>query len=94
MIEALAKVILPDQARLEVTYRRQHGELPDPVTFDASDNDIRGWVTEAIRTGGIRGIEADPTANLDDFVIDRFHPVEGVREHNLVQIRPKVEFGA
>lgn len=87
-------VLIPaHQARLEVTYKRQHGELPDPVTFDSSDADIRGWVTEALRTGGIPGIDPDPNADLQDYVIDRFSSVPGVREYHLIQTRPKVEFG-
>jgi len=89
----MVRVIPPHQARVEVTYRRAHGELPDAVTFDASDEEIRGWLTEAIRTGGIPGIAADPTVNLNDYVVDRFAPVPGVREHNLIQTRPKTEFG-
>lgn len=93
MVEALARVIAPHQARVNITYKRQYGELPDPVTFDAGDGDIRGWVAEAIRTGGVPGIDADPQVRLQDYVIDRFPPVPGVREHNLIDIRPKVEFG-
>jgi hypothetical protein len=93
MVDELARVIPPHQARVMVTYKREHGELPDPVTFDATDGDIRGWVSEAIRTGGVPGITADPQVRLNDYVIDRFAPVPGVREHNLIDIRPKVEFG-
>jgi hypothetical protein len=93
MVDELARVIQPHQARVNVTYKRQHGELPDAVTYDAPDGDVRGWVTEAIRTGGVPGIEADPRAALNDYVIDRFPPVPGVREYNLIDIRPKVEFG-
>lgn len=93
MVEALARVIQPHQARVMVTYKRQHGELPDAVTFDSTDGDVRGWVSEAIRTGGVPGIDADPEVRLADYVIDRFGPVPGVREHNLIDIRPKVEFG-
>ncbi len=93
MVEALARVIQPHQARVNITYKRQYGELPDAVTFDSTDADVRGWVSEAIRTGGVPGVDADPNVRLTDYVIDRFPPVPGVREHNLIDIRPKVEFG-
>ena len=93
MVDALVRVIQPHQARVEVTYKRQHGELPDAVTFDSTDGDIRGWLTEALRTGGIPGIEADPMANLTDYVIEKFDAVPGVRDHKMIQARPKVEFG-
>ncbi len=93
MVDIVDRVIHPHQARVNITYKRQHGELPDPVTFDATDGDIRGWVAEAIRTGGVPGIAADPTVFLGDHIIDRFTPVTGVREHNLIDVRPKVEFG-
>ena len=93
MVDELARVIPPHQARVNITYKRQYGELPDAVTFDATDGDVRGWVSEAIRTGGVPGIDADPAVRLNDYVIDRFPPVPGVREHNLIDIRPKVEFG-
>jgi len=91
--EAMARVIQPHQARVNITYKRQYGELPDAVTFDSTDGDVRGWVAEAIRTGSVPGIEADPDVRLNDYVIDRFPPVPGTREYNLIDIRPKVEFG-
>jgi hypothetical protein len=93
MVDEIARVIPPHQARVNITYKRQHGELPDPVTFDSTDGDVRGWVAEAIRTGGVPGINADPDVRLTDYVIDRFPPVPGVRDYNLLDVRPKVEFG-
>lgn len=93
MVDELAQIIEPHQARVQVTYNRQHGELPDAVTYDSPDGDIRGWVTEAIRTGGVPGVAADPTANLRDHVIEKFPPVPGVRPHHLIEVRPKTEFG-
>lgn len=93
MDEIMARVIQPHQARVNITYKRQYGELPDAVTFDSTDGDVRGWVAEAIRTGSVPGIDADPDVRLNDYVIDRFPPVPGVRGHNLIDIRPKVEFG-
>lgn len=58
----------------------------------ASDADIRRWVTEAVRGGGVPGIRADAGADFGDFVIDRFGPSE-TRAFSLVQVRPKTPFG-
>jgi hypothetical protein len=79
-------------ARVNVTYDGNNGDLPDPVLFAASDDDVKTWVTEAIRGGGIPGIGAQE-ADLGDFVVDRFGPTDD-RPHNLIQIRPKVPFGS
>ena len=87
----------PNYARLNVTYAGSNGDLPDPVAYDASDATIREWVTEAVRTGSIPGIPADPNADFRDFVLDRFpaptNPAEGERDYNLLSIRPKTPFG-
>ena len=81
------------EARVNVTFGGSNGDLPDPVSFDATDGDIKQWVTEAIRTGGIPGIAANPMASLEDFVVDRFDANEA-RPHRLLQLRPKTPFGA
>jgi len=82
-----------DEARLNVTWAGQNGDLPDPVPFGATEGDIRQWAAEAIRTGGIAGIRVDGNVNLRGFVVDRFAPNEA-RPYNLIQIRPKTPFGA
>lgn len=82
-----------NEARLGVTYNGEYGELPDPVSFDAADGDVRQWVAEAVRTGGIPGIRSDANVDLRDFVIDRFNANEG-RPYNLIQVRPKTPFGS
>jgi len=84
--------IRQEEARVGVTYGGQYGEMPDPVHFDSTDGDIRGWVTEAVRTGGVPGIPSDARADFHDFVIDRFAANEA-RPYNLIQIRPKTPFG-
>lgn len=87
-----------NEARVNVTYSGKNGDLPDPVHFDSTDGDVRAWVTEAVRTGGVPGIPADPNADFRDFVIDRFpapaNPVQGERSWNLISLRPKTPFGA
>lgn len=82
----------PNQARVNVTYAGSNGDLPDPVSFDATDGDIRQWVTEAVRGGGVPGIAAAPAADFTDFVVDRFGPTDA-RPYNLLAVRPKTPFG-
>lgn len=88
----MVELIAAYQARVNVTWRGHNGDLPDPVSFDAGDGDVRGWVAEALRTGSIPGLAADAAADLRDFVVDRFAASEA-RPYNLIQIRPKTPFG-
>jgi len=81
-----------NEARLNVTWAGSNGELPDPVSFEATDADVKAWATEAIRTGGVPGVTADPNVDLTDFVVDRFAPTE-VRPFRLLMIRSKTPFG-
>jgi hypothetical protein len=80
------------EARVNITYGGKNGDLPDPVMFQSADGDIKAWVTEAVRTGGIPGIDEAPNADFGDFVIDRFAAGEA-RPYNLIQVRPKTPFG-
>jgi hypothetical protein len=89
----LVRVIRDDQARVNVTWQRQNGELPDPVFFDATDDQIRAWVTEAVRNGSVPGIPADPDADFTNFMIDRF-TANDARPYNAFMIRPKTAYGA
>ena len=79
------------EARVNITFSGENGDLPDPVKFDASDRDILSWVTEAIATGGVPGISRDPAADLTDYVVDRF-AASGDLPNRLVA-RPKTPFG-
>jgi hypothetical protein len=81
------------QARLNVTWSGQNGDLMDAVPFDASDREIKAWALEALRGGDIPGIAADRAANLADFVVDRFPATEEM-PHNRLFVRPKTPFGA
>ena len=81
-----------NQAKVNITYNGQNGDLPDPVNFDASNGDILGWITEAVRTGSVPGIAADPTASFQDFVVDRFEASDA-RPYNMLTVRPKTPFG-
>jgi hypothetical protein len=90
--EAMVHGMLENEARVNVTYSGQNGDLPDPVFFDSTDGDIKAWVTEAVRGGSVPGIPASPNAEFDDFVVDRYTPTEA-RPYNLIQLRPKTPFG-
>jgi len=92
MVNDIALLIPATMARVNVTINGQNGDLPDPVSFDATDADIKAWVTETVRAGGIPGITADARADFTDFVVDRFPPNEA-RPFNLLQVRPKTPFG-
>ena len=80
------------EARVNITYGGKNGDLPDPVMFQSADGDIKTWVTEAVRNGGVPGLEAVPIADFGNFVIDRFAASEA-RPYNLIQVRPKTPFG-
>lgn len=81
------------EARVNISYGGANGDLPDPVSFDSTNGDVLGWITEAVRGGGVPGIPADPRADFQDFVVDRFTATEA-RPYNLIQIRPKTAYGA
>ena len=63
-------------AVLNVTWHRQNGSLPDPVFADLTKEEALHMATEAVRTGSIPGIDADPDVDLEGFEIDRIpaHP--------------------
>lgn len=84
--------IRADQARVNVTFNGQNGDLPDPVSLDASDADVKTWVTEALRGGGIPGIPAGAAVDLSDFKVDRFGSTDA-RPYALLAVRPKTAFG-
>jgi len=91
--QAIAQAALNAGARVNVTWRSMNGDLPDPVRVDATDAELRAMITEAVRTGSVPGIAADPRADFTDFVLDRFAPT-AVRPYHLIAIRPKTPFGA
>lgn len=80
------------EAILNITYAGQNGDLVDMVDFEALETEIKMWATEAVRTGGVPGITADPDANLlDDFVLERFPSKDGMP--NRLLLHPKTPFG-
>lgn len=79
-----------NEARVNLTVSGQNGDLRDPVDFNASDAEIKGWVVEAVASGSVAGIPAQ-TVDLTDFVVDRFPANE--ERGNLIALRPKTPFG-
>ena len=80
------------EARVNITWRGQNGDLPDPVRFDAGDADVRQWVSEAIAGGGVPGVPADARVQLGDHIVERF-AANANRPYHLIQVRPKTAFG-
>lgn len=77
------------RAQLEVTWGGRRGELPEPVPFDATELELKGMAWQAIVEGRIPGIPADPSVDLEGFVVDRIED-----DVPRICIRPKTPFGA
>lgn len=84
--------IAPHQARVNITWQGQNGDLQDPVPFDSTDGDVKAWVSEGVRSGSVPGVGTDQNVDLRDFVVERFASNEA-RPYNLIQVRPKTPFG-
>jgi hypothetical protein len=80
-------------AKLNITFEGEQGDLPDMVSYDSTDGDIKQIATEAVRGGDVPGIDAAPNASFEDFVVDRF-PAKDDVPFNRLSLRPKTEFGA
>jgi hypothetical protein len=93
--EALVPVVglAENLARLNITYNGQQGDLPDPVSWDSADGDLKQIATESVRAGDVPGIDADPNADFTDFVVDRF-PARDDVPFNRLALRPKTPFGS
>lgn len=85
--------VLANEARVNITWAGQNGDLAQPISVDATDSDIKSIVQEAVRNGTVPGISRDSGADFNDFVVDRFGPTEQV-PFNRVMLRPKTPFGA
>lgn len=78
------------EAKLNVTFRGENGDLRDPVQFESSDADLKRWAAEAIAAGSVAGIDAQE-ADFTDYVVDRFAAREDLP--NRLILRPKTPFG-
>lgn len=88
----MTDIVPTEMAVLNITYQGTNGDLVDQVSFDATDGDIKAWVTEAVRNGDVPGIDAHPTADFGDFVVDRFAARDDLP--NRILVRPKTPFGS
>ena len=79
-------------ARVNITYGGENGDLPDAVLFDSTDGDVKGWLSEALSGGDIPGIPATNDVDLTDFIVDRFEANAEVG-YNRIMVRPKTPFG-
>ena len=84
-------MIQANEAVVNITWNGQNGELPDPVSYDATPGDVLQWAAEAIQGGGVPGIDIDANASLQDFVVDRFNAKDD--QPNRIFVRPKTPFG-
>lgn len=80
------------EAKVNITYKGQNGDMPDPVNFESTNGDILGFVAEAVQHGNVPGIAADPVADFRDFVVDRFAS-DATTPYNRLMVRPKTPFG-
>jgi len=80
------------EAKVNITYKGQNGDLPDPVNFESTNGDVLGFVAEAVRAGTVPGVNADPNADFHDFVVDRFAS-DAATPYNRLMVRPKTPFG-
>ena len=84
--------LVPTMAKLTITYGGLQGDLPDPMSFDMSDADIKRVATESVRDGYVPGIDATPNVDFTDFVVDRV-PARADVPFNRLSLRPKTPFG-
>lgn len=88
----VARPIEDYEARVNITWAAQNGDLPDPVAYDTPDDQLKTMLVEAITTGSIPGLRADANVDLRDFVVDRFEATEA-RPWRAIMVRPKTAFG-
>ena len=84
--------IRPHEARLNITWRGQNGDLLAPVPYNASERQLKRWAQEAIEHGDVPGIRSSGPISLRDFVVDRF-PASPSNPFNRIFLRPKTPFG-
>lgn len=90
--DAMVPATPADMAKLTITFGGDQGDLPDLVSYDSTDGDLKQVATESVRAGSVPGINADTDADFTDFVIDRFPAREDV-PYNRLALRPKTPFG-
>lgn len=87
----MENVVVVNTAFVNVTYNGYNGNLEGAVNYDASSDDIKNWVKEALRTGTVPGIPVQAEVDLTDFTIDKF-AADGKLPARIF-CRPKATFG-
>jgi hypothetical protein len=85
-------VLAANEAKVNITFGGQNGDLRDPVPVDSTDAEVKAWVTEAVRGGDVAGFGDTTDASFDDYIVERYTPTAD-RDFNLIQVRPKTPFG-
>ncbi|MFT5685937.1 MAG: hypothetical protein ACI8RZ_006892 [Myxococcota bacterium] len=80
------------EARMNITWGGQNGDLNEPVPYNASEIQLKRWAVEAIEHGSVPGIRRRGRVSLRDFVVDRF-PSNATTPYNRIFLRPKTPFG-
>jgi hypothetical protein len=78
-------------AILNITVNGQNGDFRDPVSFEATDAEVKAWAAETVHNGSVPGIDADPNVSFEGFVVDRFAEKDGLPARLI--LRPKTPFG-
>lgn len=80
------------EARLNITWNGQNGDLVEPVPFDAGEQELKAWAREAILGGSVPGIRTNGRVDLSDYAVDRFR-ANGTVPYNRIFLRPVTPFG-
>lgn len=83
--------VAADMAKLNITWNGQQGDLPDLVSYDSTDTDLKQVAAESVQAGYVPGIDA-ANADFTGFVVDRF-PARDDVPFNRLSLRPKTPFG-
>lgn len=81
-----------DEATLNITWGGENGNLSEPIPFDATNDDIKSWASEAVSHGNVAGIAEDTSVDFGDFEVDRYR-ANAEKPYNSVFLRPKTPFG-
>ncbi|MCB9760236.1 MAG: hypothetical protein H6739_10410 [Alphaproteobacteria bacterium] len=91
-MNTLNTALRADEARLNITFDGQNGDLLQPVLVGAADAELLRQAAEAIATGSVPGVRPRGPVDLSGFVVDRFPPTAQVPYHR-VFVRPSTPFG-
>jgi hypothetical protein len=84
--------LMAHEARVNVTWNGQNGDLMEPVPFTATDRQLKEWAREALIGGSIPGVQPTGQVNMANYVVDRF-TANGTVSYNRIFLRPTTPFG-